>query len=706
MNRPNDPRNIGAPRRRIDGPLKASGTAPYAYEHPVDDPLWLWPITATLAKGEITRIDTSAAESLPGVELVLTHLNAPRLWLGTDASLKVLQSPQIAHFGQFIGAVVAADAATARHAAGLVRVTCRPLPFEAAFTPDLPDLPVPKKVGGEPGQRSRGDMDAAWAAATHRIDGVYTHPVQHHNPLEPHALIARWRKGGGLDPRKTRLTLWDANQGVLTAQLFLPPLLGLLPNQIEIIAPYTGGGFGGKGLPLPHVVLTILAAKKLRGRAVKYAMTRQQMFATTGHRPASHNRIRLAADDQGRLLGIEHHITAPDSRLKSYIDASGGGPRMIYAAPACRTIYHRQVLDTAPATFMRGPGEFSGMFALETAMDELAHDCGVDPVQLRLRNEPATNPDTGKPFSTRNLTACLTEGAAAFGWADRAAMPGQRRQGEWLIGMGVAAAAFPHVHMLPTRCRIRFRGGRYVVQLGASDIGTGAWTALTQIAADALSVPMDRVQLEIGRTGLALAMVAGGSAGTYSWGGAIIRAARKFRGKYGETPAEGAHVVASSGPPKGYKNQSMHAYGAHFAEARVNTVTGEVRVPRMLGAYAAGQIINPVTARSQMIGGMTMGISAALHEESVTDPRFGHVVNADFAGYHIAAHADIGRLDAIWIDEFDEWFGPTGAKGIGEIGIVGVPAAVGNAIFNATGIRLRDMPFTPDKLLMAGPDLR
>lgn len=705
MNRPNDPQAVGSPRRRIDGPLKVSGTAPYAYEHPTEDALYLWPLTAPVPKGEITEIDASKAEALPGVLLVMTHLNAPRLWIGNDAALKILQSPEIAHHGQFIGAVVATDATTARQAADLVRVTIAPAGFDAEFTPDAPDLTVPRKVGGAPGDYRRGEPEAALANAAHLVDQTYSHPMHHHNPLEPHALIAEWREDKTLDPRKTRLTLWDANQGVLPSQALLPPLLGILPHQLKIFAPYTGGGFGGKGTPLPHAVLTILAAKMLRGRAVKYAMTRQQMFATTGHRPESHNRVRLAADADGRLLAIEHEVTTPNSRLKSYVDASAQAAKMMYAAPALRTLYRTQPLDVAPGTFMRGPGEFTGAFALETAMDELAQACGLDPIQLRRVNEPEVSPDSGKPFSTRNLLACMDEGAAAFGWDQRNATPGSRRDGEWLVGLGMAAATFPHVYMLPTRCRIRYHDGRYVVQLGASDIGTGAWTVLTQIAADALSVPMDDIELQIGRTGLALAMVAGGSAGTYSWGGAIMRAATKFRDKHGETPAEGAQVVAGGGPPKGYKDYSMHAYGAHFAEVRVNTVTGEVRVPRMLGAYAAGRIINPITARSQMIGGMTMGISAALCEESVLDPRFGHVVNADFAGYHIASHADIGQLDAIWIEEFDPWYGPTGAKGIGEIGIVGVPAAIGNAIFNATGIRLREMPFTPDKLLMSNGKL-
>lgn len=346
------------------------------------------------------------------------------------------------------------------------------------------------------------------------------------------------------------------------------------------------------------------------------------------------------------------------------------------------------------------PDRVGGMFALETAMDELAVETGIDPVELRIRNEPDVDPASGKPFSTRNLVACLLQGADRFGWRDRMA-PAQRRDGEWLIGLGVASATFPNAHLVPSRAGISFEAGRYVIEMQGSDVGTGAATVLPQIAAKALGVPVDSVEARIGRSDAPIATIAGGSAGTYEWGSAIMAAAEKFLAKHGDNPKDGAGVKATGLLPRGARDYSRHAFGATFCQVRVSEVTGEVGVDRMLGMYAAGTIINPRTARSQFIGGMTMGISAALHEEAYLDPRFGHVVNGDLAGYHIASHADIKNIEAAWVDEFDPWFGSTGAKGIGEIGIVGVPAAVGNAIFNATGARLRDLPFTPDKLITA-----
>ena len=371
---------------------------------------------------------------------------------------------------------------------------------------------------------------------------------------------------------------------------------------------------------------------------------------------------------------------------------------MMYDVAHLRTIHHAVVQDAAPGSFMRAPGEFTGMFALETALDEAAHAVGVDPVDLRVRNEPAKDPETGKPWSTRNLVACLREGADQFGWSARQPV-GTRRDGEWLVGLGVASATYPNQYFVPSRAGIRFAGGRYVVELQASDIGTGAWTVLPQIAAEALGVDVDLVDADIGRTGLPWAIPAGGSVGTFTWGDAVVAAATKFRRRHGDAPEEGAHETATGRMPRGARSHSRHAFGAHFAQARVSTVTGEVRVDRMLGVFAAGRIINPRTARSQLIGGMTMGLSAALHEEAHLDERFGHVVNGDLAGYHVASHADVVGLEAVCLDEHDPWFGATGAKGIGELGIVGVPAAIGNAIFNACGTRLRDLPFTPDRLL-------
>ena len=693
--------SVGAAPKRVDAPLKVRGTAPYAYEHGVENPVHLFPIVAPIARGRVRRIDSTAAAALPGVLLVLTHDNAPRLWIKTDAELVLLQSSDILYKGQFIGAVVARTPEVARHAASLVQVDCEAAPQDTEFRHDHRNLYAPQQVNSfKPADSQRGDVTEGWQAARFKVDAQYTTPTEHHNPLEPHAVIAVWHDEFSLSPMHKHLTLYDSNQGPVAVPLILGPLLGLLPTQIEVIAPYVGGSFGSKALPHPHIVLAALAAKLLRGQAVKFALTRQQMFVGTGYRPASHQHIRLAADADGTLLAIEHHAVAPTARHKEFVEQTATPVRMLYATKNLQTTHRAVPLDVSAGTYMRAPGEFTGLFALETAMDELAVQVGIDPIELRLRNEPALDPESGKPFSTRNLVRCLQEGAAEFGWARRSSQPRAQRDGEWWLGMGVASATYPHQHLLNTRARIRFDAGRYKVELQAADVGTGALTVLAQMGADALGVGFDRVDVVLGRTGLPWAIPAGGSMGTCTWGGSIMAAAAKFRDKYGASPPEGAHSTATGKLPKDFKAFSRHAFGAHFAEVKVSSVTGEVRVTRLLGHYAAGRIINPLTATSQFIGGMTMGLGAALFEESVIDPRFGHVVNADLAGYHIAAHADVADIRARWIEEFDPCFGPTGAKGIGEIGIVGVPAAIGNAIYNATGLRLRDLPFTPDKLVL------
>ena len=633
--------------------------------------------------------------------LVMTPTNAPRLWLKTDAELVILQSTAVHFTGQFIGAVVARTPEAARHAASLVRVTYDAAPQDTHFRPDHPQAYAPKRVNSfKPADSVRGDVQAGFAQATHVVDQTYTTPNEHHNPLEPHAVIALWRDDFSLSPTKKHLTLWDANQGNLILPFALGPLLGLLPTQIEIFSPYVGGSFGSKGMPHPHIVLAALAAKLLRGRAIKFTLTRQQMFVGTGHRPASHQHLRLGADASGQLLAIEHHAVAPTARHKEFAEQTATPVRMMLATPNLRTTHRLVPMDESAGLFMRAPGEMPGMFALEVALDELAEQVGIDPIALRVLNEPAVDPENGKPFSTRNLIKCLQDGAAEFGWARRHAQPRMQRDGEWWTGLGVASATYPNQHVINTRARIRFAGGRYVVELQAADTGTGAKTILGQIAADALGVRVEQVDVVLGRTGLPFAMIAGGSMGTYTWGNSIMVAAAKFRKKYGPTPPDGAKLTATGQLPKDFKAYSRHAFGAHFAEVKVSEVTGEVRVTRLLGMYGAGRIINPLTARSQFIGGMTMGLSAALHEESVVDSRFGHVVTRDLASYHIASHADVPDIQALWIDEFDPYFGPTGAKGIGEIGIVGVPAAIGNAIYNATGQRLRSLPFTPDKLVV------
>ena len=690
-------RHVGSDRRRVDGPLKVTGTAPYSYEHDVEGAAYVWPVLSTIPRGRITGVAVARALAVPGVLTVLTHEDAPRLRAKVDPELWILQGPQVHFAGQVVAGVVGETLEAAREAAQLVTVYYEQEPARTDFDPDDPAAVSPRLVMMRPGTESKGDVEAGLAEAAYRVEQEYAHPALFHAQMEPHAVIARWHQGG-LDPRGTRLTLWESNQGPLLPRALLAPLLGLLPHQLEIICPYTGGGFGGKAMPHQHVVLAALAAKALGTRPVRLALSRQHMFALAGHRAASVQRVRLGAGQDGRITGIEHISIQSGSRLKKSVDQACFPTRMMYATPARRTEHRYVPLDLAPGTWMRAPGDFTGMFALETAMDELAHATGLDPIELRRRNEPDVDPESGKPWSTRNLLACLDSGAQRFGWSARQA-PGQRREGEWLVGLGVGAACFPITHLVSMFARITWTQGRYVVALQASDLGTGAHTILPQIAADALGVDVDLVVTDIGRTGTPMATVAGGSAGTYEWGNAVTATAEKFRKEHGTAPAEGASSTSRGTPPKGAGRYSRHSFGAHFAEVAVSTVTGEVRVRRMLGVYAAGTIVNPRTARSQMIGGMTMALSAALHEQSYLDPRFGRVVNADLAGYHVAAHADVPELEVEFLPEHDPWFGAQGAKGIGELSMTGSPAAIGNALFNATGRRLRTMPFTPERLL-------
>jgi xanthine dehydrogenase YagR molybdenum-binding subunit len=518
--------------------------------------------------------------------------------------------------------------------------------------------------------------------------------MEHNNPMEPHATIAVWTGDGN------GLTLFDSTQGVHSVRSTVAPLFGLDADRVRVIAPYVGGGFGSKGRVHAHVVLAAMAARMVGGRPVKLALTRQQMFSLAGYRTPTVQRVRLAAEYDGRLTAIVHDVVEQTSKIKEFAEQTAVSTRTMYAAPNRRTTHRLAALDVPVPSWMRAPGECPGMFAPEVAMDELAVACAVDPVELRIRNEPGVEPESGLPFSSRNLVGCLREGARRFGWAERDPAPGIRREDGWLVGVGVASSMYPVNRRAGSAASVRFdTDGHYVVEIGAADIGTGAWTALTQIAADALEVPFERVDLRIGDSALPAAIVAGGSAGTNCWGSAIVEAAEVFRDKYGLDPDEGVEATAEMPANPDTERYAMHAFGAQFAEVRVREDSGEIRVPRLLGVFAAGRIINPRTARSQFIGGMTMGLSMALHEESVVDPRFGHVVNHDLAGYHIASCADVRSIEAHWLDEEDPYVNPMGVKGVGEIGIVGTAAAIANAAFHATGLRLRELPLTPDKFL-------
>jgi xanthine dehydrogenase YagR molybdenum-binding subunit len=454
------------------------------------------------------------------------------------------------------------------------------------------------------------------------------------------------------------------------------------------------------------VIAAALAAQHV-GRPVKLAVTRQQMFVFTGYRTPTIQRMRLGADADGTLTAISHEVVEQTSTTHEFAEQTALPSRMMYAAPNRRTTHRLARLNVPTPSWMRAPGEAPGMYALECAMDELAIAGGFDPIELRIRNDPDVGPESGLPFSSRNLVACLREGAERFGWAERDAAPAVRRDGRWLVGSGVASSTYP-ARRSPSQATARAEpDGSFVVGLGAADIGTGARTALTQIAADALGVSPDRVLLELGDSALPWARLAGGSMGTSSWGSAVVKACEALRAELaargGQVPADGLQAHADTTDDIAADERlERHAFGAQFAEVRVDADTGEVRVARLLGVFAVGRIINPITARSQLIGGMTMGLSMALHEEGILDLEFGDYLNHDLAQYHVAACADVLDIEAAWIDEADDRLNPMGSKGVGEIGIVGSAAAIANAVHHATGLRVRDLPIRLDRLIEAG----
>jgi xanthine dehydrogenase YagR molybdenum-binding subunit len=684
---------IGAPLDRIDGPQKVTGTAPYAYEHRADNPLYLYPLHSDVARGRVARIDTSDTENLPGVIAVVSHQNAPTLADTRDRELSILQSDEISFRGQYIGAVVAETFEIARHAASLVGISYNEEPHDVAFSPDRDDLYTPDRLNaGFPTDTEEGDVDEAFSSAAVTLDETYSTPLEHNNPMEPHTTVAVWEAGD--------LTLYESTQGAHTTRRTIARLFGLDRDRVRVVALHVGGGFGSKGLPHANTVLAVMAAQMVEGRHIKFELTRQQMFSCVGYRTPTVQRIRLGADESGRLTATSHEVVEQTAKIKEFAEQTAYATRTMYATETRRTTHRLAALDVSVPSWMRAPGEAPGMYALESAMDEMAIKCNLDPIEFRILNEPEDDAETGLPYSSRNLVACLREGAERFGWEGRDPTPRARREGRWLVGTGVASGIYPVFRMPGSKARIRYVGdGRYVVEIGATDIGTGTWTALTQIAADALEVSVEDIDLRIGDTELPSASVAGGSSGITAWGSTIFGAARAFRGRHGQNPAAGNTAEAGMPDNPDTEKYSMHAFGAYFAEARVDEDTGEVRVPRMTGVFAVGNVINAKTARSQFIGGMTMGLSMALHEESLVDPRFGHVVNHDFAEYHIPTNADVGEMDVAWIDEHDPHVNPMGSKGIGEIGICGSPAAIANAVYHATGVRIRDLPITPDKLL-------
>ena len=693
-----EPRAVGTDPERRDGPHKVRGTAIYADDTPVENPVYCRIVQASIARGRVTSVDPAVAEAAGGVLTVLTPGRAERLADTSDAEYAILQDDGVHFRGQAVAAVVADTFEQARYAADLVEVTYDEQQADTRFAADRDDLYTPEEVNaGYAPDTTEGDVAAASAAAAVSVDRTYTTPMEHNNPMEPHNTTALWEPDG--DDGAGMLTLWDSTQGVHPSRQTVATVLGLDLEQVRVVSPYVGGGFGSKGVPHQNVIVAAMAARAVPGRPVRLALTRQQMFSLAGYRSPTIQRVRLAAGTDGRLDAIAVDVVAQTSRIKEFAEQAGVPARSMYAAPNRRTTHRMAALDVPIPSWMRAPGECPGMFGPEVAMDELAHELGIDPIALRERNEPDTDPESGLPFSSRNLLACLHEGAEQFGWSGRDPQPGTRLRGGWWWGTGVAASVYPTMRMPVSEAEIARVDGRYVARIGAADIGTGTWTTLAQIAADALGVPMDDVDVLIGDTEHPMASVEGGSTGIATWGSALLAAAGEFRAKFGESPADGDAARAGLAPNEDAGRYSMSAFGAQFAEVAVHADTGEVRVPRLYGTFAVGRVVNPRLARSQLLGGMTMGLGMALHEHSLLDPRTGHVVNHDLAEYHLPSNADVADLRASWVDEHDPHVNPLGTKGIGEIGIVGTAAAVANAAWHATGVRVRDLPVTLDKVL-------
>jgi len=707
---------IGKPVNRVDGPLKVSGQATYAYEHwesDVGQPLYGFIVGATIGKGRIARIDTTRAERAAGVRLVMTHLNAPAQGIPTpDPSVPLpywvakpeLSSPDIHHYGEPVALVIATTFEQARAASSLVDVEYAEEPGHYDFAARQDQAYAPKTlVIGIATDTAVGDFDSAFAGAEVKVDQRYTTPYEFSQPMEPNACLAVPHREG------EELTAYVSTQIVAAARARIANTLRMDPRRVHVVAPYIGGGFGSKLAVHAETILALLAARQLK-QPVKVAMTRQQIFQLVGMRTTSSQRVRLGAERDGRLVALAHEATMYTNPREEWAEPMAAFLRSLYAAPNRLTRHRLVPLDLQGNEDVRAPGEAPGLLALESAMDELAHALAMDPVELRIRNEPTRDPERDVPFSDRRLVECMREGARRFGWEGRPPRPGSRRDARWLVGYGMAAASRGHPQA-PTKARVRIGAdGNAVVQSDMTDIGTGTYTILTQVAADCLELPLDRVRVELGRSEFPASWGSGGSWGAANSSNAVRRACEALREKLGTAdgriPAEGleaeGEIVGASDDPN-FKNYSMSSYGTHFAEVGVDVDTGEIRLRRMLGVFAAGRILNHKTARSQLIGGMIWGVGAALHEEAVIDTRSGAFVNRDLAEYLVPVHADIPEIDAIVLDGFDDKANALGAKGIGELSICGAGASIANAVFNATGVRVRDFPITLDKVLPGLP---
>jgi xanthine dehydrogenase YagR molybdenum-binding subunit len=712
---------VGKPLDRVDGRLKVTGGARYAYEMQ-QNALYGFVVEASIAKGKIRSIDTRTAEKAPGVALVLTHRNAPAQGSGNHREAHpVLTGPEVTRYGEPVAFVVAESFEQARAAAYLVDVKYDRSAGKYALRANLDQARVPHQSDGAVADSAVGDFAGAFASAPVKLDVTYSTPLQSHAMMEPHATVATWDGD--------KLILHTANQMLNQGQKVIATTLKIPVENVRLISPFIGGGFGGKLWVNADAILAAIASRQLQ-RPVKIALTRQQIFHVTTHRSDTMQRLRLGTDRDGRILAIGHDVFSGNLPSEQTYEAAALQTRTLYAGPNRLTRHRLAPLDIPVASSMRAPGEAVGLMALECAMDELAEKVNLDPIELRMRNEPSEDPEKHIPYSSRHLIACLQEGARRFGWDKRNAKPGQVRDGRWLVGMGMAAATRGNPLQL-SKANVRLGpDGIATVKMAMTDIGTGTYTILAQIAAEMLGLPMEQVRIELGDTNFPQASGSGGSFGAASSGSALFEACNALREKLarragmdlatarfvdgtiasGEqsrnlTDLVGAGLDADGEiqPGRNNKDFSQQSYGAHFAEVGVDIDTGEVRLRRMLGVFTAGRVLNAKTARSQAIGGMVFGLGSALHEDMILDPRFGYFVNHDLAEYHVPVHADIPAIDAIFLAELDNESNPLKSKGIGELGICGAGASIANAIYNACGARIRDYPITLDKLLSKLP---
>jgi xanthine dehydrogenase YagR molybdenum-binding subunit len=713
---------VGKPIDRVDGRLKVTGGARYAYEIQQDNVLYGFVVEASIGKGTIRSIDTRAAERAPGVVLVLTHHNAAAQGSGNHREAHpVLTGAQVMRYGQPVAFVVAESFEQARAAAYLVDVKYDRAAGKYTLRANLNEARVPRPSDGQPADSAVGYFAGSFASAPVQLDVTYTTPLQSHAMMEPHATLAMWDDD--------RLILHTANQMLNQGQQVIATTLKIPVENIRLVSPFIGGGFGGKLWVNADAILAAIAARQLK-RPVKTALTRQQIFHVTTHRSNTIQRLRLGTDRDGRILAIGHDVFSGNLPSEQTYEGAALQTRTLYAGPNRLTRHRLAPLDIPVASSMRAPGESVGLMALECAMDELAEKLNLDPIELRIRNEPSDDPEKHIPFSSRHLVACMQEGARRFGWDKRNPKPGQIRDGRWLVGMGMAAATRGNPLQL-SRANVRLNpDGTAMVRMAMTDIGTGTYTILAQIAAEMLGLPIERVRVELGDTNFPQAAGSGGSWGAGSSGSALFEACNALRKKLARTAgmdpatarfADGSIAsgeqsrkltdLVGSGvdadgeiqPGRNNKDYSQQSYGAHFAEVGVDEDTGEVRLRRMLGVFTAGRVLNAKTARSQAIGGMVFGVGAALHEGMTLDPRFGYFVNQDLAEYLVPVHADIPAIDAVFLAELDDKSNPLKSKGIGELGICGAGASIANAVYNACGVRIRDYPITLDKLLSKLP---